>query len=185
MEVLRNISSLHLWLRYVHALMDHSAMLPSASSSDNSGDPFADPVLPSQAYQPEPEQSAPSGVSHVPTSFRAPSGSESAPQIRGREISNNQHPSNIPPRSQTVTDAILPVRPVSAASHDAVHGATPNDTIGADGLQSTNSSLALSQLVTRRQAGEPVDCSPDIIKKGKRKIYTMKWIFIITLLALK
>jgi len=146
---------------------------------DVSEDPFQDPVLPSQAYQPE--QSAPSDTPHISTSHGVLSGSNNASQSSGQEISNIQQPSDVTSRSQTGTDAILSVRP----TYVPLHGATQNDTGGAEGPQSPNSSLALSRLVTRRDAGEPADRSPDIIKKGKRKIYTTKWIFIIAFLTVK
>lgn len=140
---------------------------------DISNDPFQDPVLPSQADQLE--QPAPS------SSYRVPSVRDDASQISGQEVSNIQHSSNFTPTSQTGTDAILPVHP----GYPPVPGVVRNDFVGADGLLSLSSPLALSQLVTRRGAGEPADRSPDILKKGKRKIYTTKWIFIITFLAVK
>lgn len=146
---------------------------------DVSEDPFQDPVLPSQTYQPE--QSAPSDTPHISTPHGVLSVSDDASQSSGQEISNIQQPSDVISRSQTGTDAILSVRP----AYVPLHGATKNDTVGAESPQSPNSSSALSRLVTRREAGEPADRSPDIIKRGKRKIYRTKWTFIIAFLAVK
>jgi hypothetical protein len=167
--------------------MDNSALRQSTSSS-NISDPFRDPVLPSQTDQPE--QPVPSNTSHVPTSYEVlPPSDINAPQIRGREVSNIHHQEqsrHALSSSQIGSDAIVPIGPgYHATSHDVAHGTSRDGTVEPDHLQSTNSTFALSKLVTRRVAGEPVDQSPEIIKAGKRKISITKWIFIIALLAFK
>jgi hypothetical protein len=163
--------------------MDNSARRQSASSS-NISDPFRDPDLPSQTYQPE--QPAPSNTSYIPTSYEVlPPSNVNASQIRGREVSNLHHQDQSRnPFSDS--DAILPIRPLyHATSYRVVHGTLQDGIEELDHPKSTNSVSALSELVTRREAGKPVDRSPEIIKAGKRKISITKWITITALLAVK
>lgn len=161
--------------------MDNSAGRQSASSS-NISDPFRDPDLPSQTYQSE--QPTPSNTSHEVL----PPIDINTSQIRERDVSNLQHQEQLPnafPSSQIGSDAILPIRPVYHAASYVVHGTSPDGTAGLDHPKRTDCTTALSELVTRRVAGVPVDRSPEIIKTGKRKISITKWILIIVLLAVK
>lgn len=167
--------------------MDYSERRQSASSS-NISDPFRDPDLPSQRYQPE--QPAPSNTSYISSSYEIlPPGDINASQIRGEDVSNAHHQEQSRDTfysSQISSDVILPVRPAyHAASNLAVHGASRDGIAGSDHLKSENSPFAISGLVTRREVGELIDRSPEIIKAGKRKISITKWITIIALLAVK
>jgi hypothetical protein len=167
--------------------MDNSSPSQSASSSYHS-DPFRDPDLPSQTYQPE--QVAPTDASYIPTSyeFLAPS-DVNASQISGRDVSNlhrQEQSSNTSSSSQSVSDEILPVQPAyHATSYDVVPGTSLGGIAEPDHSRNANSTSALYDLVTRREVGKPVDRSPEIIRVGKRKISIAKWILITVLLAIK
>jgi hypothetical protein len=167
--------------------MDNSPRRQSASSS-NISDPFRDPDLPSQTYQPE--QVAPTNTSYIPTSHEfLPPSDLNASQISGRDFSNlhsQEQLRNASSSSQSVSDAILPVQPAyHATSYDVVHGTSPGGIAEPDHPKGTNSTSTLYELVARREVGMPVDRSPEIIRVGKRKIYITKWILITVLLAVK
>jgi hypothetical protein len=167
--------------------MDNSSRSQSASSLYTS-DPFRDPDLSSQTYQPE--QLAPTDTSCIPTSyeFLAPS-DVNASQISGRDVSNLQlqeQSHNASSSSQSVSDEILPVQPAyHPTSYDVVHGTSLGGIAEPGHPKSTNSTSALYELVTRREVGKPVDRSPEIIRVSKRKISITKWILITVLLAIK
>lgn len=167
--------------------MDNSLRRQSASSS-NISDPFRDPDLPSQTYQPE--QLAPTNTSYIPTSYESLALSDiNASQISGRDVSNlhrQEQSRNDSSSSQSVSDEILPVQPAyHATSYGVVHGTSIGGIAEPGHPKGTNSTSALYELVTRREVGKPVDRSPEIIRVGKRKISITKWILITALLAIK
>jgi len=165
--------------------MDNSTRRQSASSS-NISDPFRDPDLPSQTSLPE----QPSNTPFIPTSHEvfAPNVINDS-QSRGQDNSNTSHEEELSSSyssSQSDVDVILPIQPAHfATSLEIVHGTSRNGIAGSVHTHSTDSIFALSELVTRREAGEPVDRSPKTVKAGKRKISITKWISIIILLAIK
>jgi len=166
--------------------MDNSSRRQSASSSINS-DPFRDPVVPPQTDQPA--QRAPSRIPNVPAPYQVvPPSVINTSLVREREVPRHRHQHQLRhalPSIQIDIDAILPVWPGFDATSPNVHYDPPRNGVVDSDVSSTNSTSALSELVTRRVAGEPINRSPEIVKKGKRKIIATKWIFIIILLSVK